>query len=161
MLAATDVLELKQVVPALVGVIIGAILTLLGQSLTRRAVRAKTAKLLAMAFGEELSAVQFWGPTPRAHFAGFSSQTFDSLFREVLESLPVPLVRDLMRYHLRMKYMAEMQQVTAPASLGVNQQLWANAKELDEKLRERLCHYGQRCWLSIFLRPGEPAEDAI
>ena len=37
--------------------------------------------------------------------AGFSTQTFDTLFIQMAQSMPNSLVQDLMRYHWRMKYL--------------------------------------------------------
>jgi hypothetical protein len=137
-----EILELRQLVAALVG----AILALSGQSLLHRGTRAHGARRLAVAFWEELSAVYFYGSDTRdgsPNFAGFSSQTFDSLFRDVAESLPQSLTRDLMRYHWRMKYLEEIKPVSIPSSGGVNRQFWREAKELRARLLQRLKHYGE------------------
>jgi hypothetical protein len=93
----SEFLELKQVVSALVG----AVLALLGQALIRKGTRARTARKLCIAFWEELKAVNFYGPADKPNFAGFSSQTFDSLFKEIADTLPESLACALMRYHWR------------------------------------------------------------
>jgi hypothetical protein len=147
----TEVIELKQVLSAL----IGAILALAGQSLLRKASKARIAKRLAIALWEELSATQFYGPEEMPNFVGFSSQTFDGLFREVAEAVPESLSRDLMRYHWRMKYMESMKPVTIPRSRGVQSQFWAEARDLHVRLMTRLKQYGQRRWLSLFFQPSE------
>ena len=77
-------LELKQVLAAFLGATIALVL----QGLVRRGQRIRLAKGLAVAYWEELSAVHFYGPATNPNFAGFSSQTFDSLFRDTAEALP-------------------------------------------------------------------------
>jgi hypothetical protein len=147
-------LELKQVVAAL----LGATVALLGQALTRRAQKIRTARRLAVAFWEELSAVHFYGPADTPNFAGFSSQTFDSLFRELAETLPEALARDLMRYHWRMKYMEEQKLYTQGR---VNLQFWREARGLQERLLERLKHHGNRAFVSLFVRSSETCERTL
>lgn len=146
-----EVIEFKQVVAGL----IGAVLALAAQWLLREATKARTAKRLSTALWEELSATQFYGPAPRANFAGFSSQTFDGLFREVAEALPESLSRDLMRYHWRMKYMESMKSVTIPSSGGVHPEMWSEAKNLHSRLLSRLEHYGARHWVSLLFWTSE------
>ena len=85
------------------------------------------------------------------NFAGFSSQTFDSLFRDMADALPDSLVRDLMRYHWRMKYLEEMKPVSIPSSGGVNPQFWEEAKDLREQLLQRLDSYSKRRVLFLSL----------
>ena len=140
-------LELKQVVSAL----LGAIVALLGQSVAARAQRSRAAKRLAQASWEELSAAHFYGPEDKPTFAGFSSQTFDTLFRELAE-LPETLARDLMRYHWRMKYMEEMKPHTGD---HVNPQFWRDARDLRASLLPRLETYAARHGLSLFFRARE------
>ncbi|MDP3910138.1 MAG: hypothetical protein Q8Q14_07080 [Gemmatimonadales bacterium] len=89
------------------------------------------------------------------NFAGFSAQTFDSLFREMAESLPETVARDLMRYHWRMKYLEEMKPVSIPSTGHVNRQFWAEAKDVRDSLLARLDHYRKRSLASVFLRPAE------
>lgn len=151
-----NLLELKQVVAAL----LGALLALLGQWVVRRATRVSTARRLAAAFWEELGAVNFYGSTPKPNFAGFSSQTFDSLFREVAETLPESLARDLMRYHWRMKYLEEMKPVSIPIAGGVNPQICQEAKDLRDQLLPRLDRYTNRCFLFLFLSLSESKRSA-
>lgn len=146
---ASQLIETKQVISGL----IGAVLALLGQWLVRRASRAVTARRLALAFWEELSATHFYGPPDKPNFAGLSSQTFDTLFREVAATLPESLARDLMRYHWRMKYMEEMKPVTIPSSGGVDRQFWQEAKELHTGLIDRLERYSRR--RTLFVRLAE------
>lgn len=134
-----DFLELKQLVAAL----LGAMLALAGQWLVRRGAKAGAARRLAVAFWEELNAVNFYGPANQPNFAGFSSQTFDSLFRDMAEVLPDSLARDLMRYHWRMKYLQEMKPVSIPASGGVNPQYCAEAQSLRDQLLARLARYSE------------------
>lgn len=142
-----EILDLRQMVAAL----LGGIIALAGRAATVRAVHAKTAQRLCMAFYEELNATRFYGSQDSPNFAGFSAQTFDSLFQEMSQCLPRALVRDLMKYHWRMKYMEEMKPVTLPSSGGVNRQYCAEAKKLHGSLLTRLQHYGSRNWCSIFI----------
>ncbi len=148
-------IEFKQVVSAF----IGAILALAAQWIVRRAVRARTAKRLALAFWEELSAVHFYGPENKPNFAGFSSQTFDTLFQEMASTLPESLARDLMRYHWRMKYLEEMKPVTIPSSGGVNPTFWKEAKQTREGLLARLDHYAGR--RTLFLWSAETSDKQL
>jgi hypothetical protein len=141
------ILELKQVVAAL----LGAILALLGQWVVRRGARASTARRLAVAFWEELSAANFYGPATNPNFAGFSSQTFDSLFRDMADALPGSLVRDLMRYHWRMKYLEETKSISIPSFGGVNPQFWREASDLRDQLLHRLDRYAKRRGLFLSL----------
>jgi hypothetical protein len=108
-----------------------------------------------VAFWEELSAVNFYGPSNQPNFAGFSAQTFDSLFAEMAQVLPDSILRDLMRYHWRMKYMDEMKPISMASSGGVNPQFWTEAQELRNRLLQRLDHYGKRSSFSVFLRSAE------
>ena len=153
----SDLLELRQVIAGLVG----AIIALLGQLATRQVRRARTAKGLCVAFWEELKAVNFYGPTNQPNFAGFSSQTFDSMFRELAESLPEDLARVLMRYHWRMKYMEEMKPVTMRSFGGVDPRFWAEAKKEHSRLLERLEHYSERWWVSVVCYPAETCDKAL
>jgi hypothetical protein len=140
-------LELRQVTAAL----FGAIMALGGQALARRLLTARTAKRLCMAFWEELQAVNFYEGGGVPNFAGFSSQTFDSLFQELAHSLPETLTRDLMRYHWRMKYMEEMKPVIGHAQPV----FWAAAKQLHAQLSVRLDHFANRWTGAVFVRSGE------
>jgi len=152
MVCLPALLDLKQVVSAL----IGAVIALSGQYVVHRFGRARTGRRLALAFWEELSAVNFYGgPSSPPNFAGFSAQTFDSLFREVAETLPESLARDLMRYHWRMKYLEEAKTVTIPSSGGVHPKFWAESKDLHDRLLPRLDRYSQRSVLGVALHQGE------
>jgi len=144
-----------------VAALIGGIVALLGQSLTRRASRIRQARRLAVASWEELSATHFYGSEEgdaAPNFAGFSSQTFDALFREVAESMPRTLTRDLMRYHWRMKYLKEVKPVSIPSSGGVNRRFWAEAKDLRARLLARLQHYHERVWAASFFWSSETCD---
>ncbi|UCG89231.1 MAG: hypothetical protein JSW71_12100 [Gemmatimonadota bacterium] len=145
-----ELLQLTYVVSGL----IGAVFALLGQAITRRATRAHTAQNLSMAFWEELNAVAFT-PGEKPNFAGFSSQTFDSLFKEMAEAMPASLTRGVMRYHWLMKYLEEMKPITMQLSGGVPKNRWADAESLHRRLLARLEHDSDRYWISIFLRSGE------
>ena len=93
----------------LIGVAIGVVGTLGASLIRHRFETAVTSKRLASAFEEELRAVAFnqiGNPqSPIYSVAGFSTQTFDSLFIQMAQSMPTSLVQDLMRYHWRMKYL--------------------------------------------------------
>ena len=155
MITGADVFELKQFVAAL----LAAILTLSGQSLWRRLGRARTAKALAVAFWEELSAVHFYGPEDKANVVGFSSQTFDAMFREMAESLPDTLARDLMRYHWRMKYLQDTKpHIGLDKGGGLNPQFWREAKELHARLRSRLEHLTTRATRTLLFRVRETCD---
>jgi len=147
----TALIEPKQLLSAF----IGAVFALVGQWLIRRAGKAWTAKRLAVAFWEELTAVSFYGPPQYGpNFGGFSSQTFDTLFRELAESLPETLARALMQYHWRMKYLNEQKS----DGTALNQTFWDEAKELHSRLRNRLDHFGRRHVLSLIFRPRETCD---
>ena len=147
-------IELKQLVSAF----IGAALALVGQWLIRKAAKAWTAKRLSLAFWEELSAVGFYGPPQHApNFGGFSSQTFDTLFRELAESLPETLARDVMRYHWRMKFLEE----TKVAGGTPNLPFWNEAKELHERLLARFDHHNKRRVPVLMFWPWETCEKRL
>src|SRR5437867_3381501 len=93
---------------------LGGIVGQIGHSLLIRWRAAGSARRLCTAFWEELSAVVF-GKLPASQgggplIGGFSSQTFDTMYADVVRSLPDSLARDLMRYHWRMKYLLDVQQ---------------------------------------------------
>jgi hypothetical protein len=119
---------------------------LLGALIIRRIVKARTAQRLAVAFWEELSAVHFSPPTEAISFAGFSSQTFDTLFKDFAETLPETLGRDLMRYHWRMKWLEEIR-----SDLRGNAEFLREAQTQNADLRYRLAKYGRRSLFSVFL----------
>ena len=150
----SDLLEAKQLVSAF----IGAALALVGQWLIRKGAKAWTAKRLALAFWEELSAVNFYGPPQHApNFGGFSSQTFDTLFRDMAESLPETLARDIMRYHWRMKFLEE----TKATGGTPNQQFWDEAKDLQARLLARLDHHKKRRVPTLMFWPWETSAKAL
>ncbi len=140
-----EFLELRQVVTGLIGGVIGAGLALLSRAFTERLARARLAKRLARAFWEELAAIEFNG---QGGFAGFTSQTFDTLFREMANALPENLTRKLMRYHWRMKFLEEMKPTPHP-------KFAAEAEQSNQDLRGRLDRYADRKTLSVFLWHGE------
>ena len=124
------VMELEQIATGFVG----AVVALLLQGAWHRWRDAKTAKALATALWEELSAVAFnsvSGSPLVVEIAGFSSQTFDTLFPLIAQTLPEDLSRDLMRYHWRMKFLVKK---AAPLRGRVH------TSEVDEwmKLRDNL-----------------------
>ncbi len=148
-------LELPQVVSAL----IGALIALALQWVTGRWTRALTGKRLSVAFWEELSAVNFYGTEENdPTFAGFTSQTFDTLFREMAVSMPVDLSRALMQYHWRMKWLEEKK-----LPPGVPGKSWSEAdgaflseaKEANRTLLLRLNHYSERWTVPVMFRPRE------
>jgi hypothetical protein len=146
--------DLKQLVSAF----IGATLALAGQWLVRRAAKAWTAKRLTIAYWEELSAVQFYGPPRHAlNFGGFSSQTFDTLFRDLAESLPESLARDIMRYHWRMKYLTDQRKVDGTP----NQRFAEAAQELHGRLKERLSQYSRRRIIPLMIRQAETCPERL
>jgi hypothetical protein len=150
----SSLLEVKQLVSAF----IGAALALVGQWLIRKAAKAWTAKRLSLAFWEELNAVTFYGPPQYApNFGGFSSQTFDTLFRELAESLPETLARDVMRYHWRMKFLEE----TRTAGGTPHQQFWNEAKELHESLVARFDHHKRRRVPTLMFWPWETCQKRL
>ena len=91
-----------------VGAVVGAVAALMSQALWQKVQSAHTARSLAAAFWEELSAIEFVdSPTTGLFWAGFSSQVFDTMFREIADTLPSDLSTRLMRYHWRMKVLVE------------------------------------------------------
>jgi len=119
---------------------IGAFLALLGQGIWERARKAWLARRLALAFREELCAVEF-DPSNVPRIGGFSSQTFDTLFRDMAEALPDSLIADLMRYHLRMKLLVAHQE--RHGTVGPLDDLQELPKSRD-LLVERLDRYAAR-----------------
>src|SRR5712692_9505190 len=132
----------------------GAVLALLAQGVWLRLQRVITARALAVAFWEELSAVAFGTAGPAQgnvpQIGGFSSQTFDTLFGDMARTLPHQLVRDLMRYHWRMKLLVALQAGT-PVALAFNAQFVAEAQQLRTDLLRHLQRYGSRWTLSLML----------
>ena len=137
--------------------VIGAALALLGQAFSHEVKRARTARRLCVALWEELSAVYFYtGEIP--NFAGFSSQVFDSLFRDLADALPESLARDVMRYHWRMKYLEEVKSVTAGR---VNTHFLGEAQSLRERLLKRLDHYSKRSTGDVLFEPQENCDVSL
>ena len=125
----------------------GAVIALLGQWLVNRARNAWTAKRIALAFYEELSAVSFAdvGYVSLQHkrrIGGFTSQTFDTLFAAVATTLPRSLTKALMRYHWRMKMLSDFQQKVG--SLDTWPTFFDEAKAACNDLKPRLKRYEQR-----------------
>lgn len=82
---------------------VGAALALLSQFAIRRWRSATTARAIAVALWEELSAIEILSRTPDgARFDGFTSQTFDTLFSEMALTFPESLFRAVVRYHWKM-----------------------------------------------------------
>lgn len=136
----------------------GAALALIAQAVWLRAQRVATARTLAVAFWEELSAVQFstapvlQGSVPQ--IGGFSSQTFDTLFGELARTLPRALARDLMRYHWRMKLL-KAQQAASPVLLAHNVKFYQEAQSAHADLLARLDRYGRRWIPTLMVWSGE------
>ena len=105
-------------------------------------------------------------------FAGFSTQTFDSLFSEMALNLPLTLAQDLMRYHWRMKWPEEKKQLRQmqldPRSGKANElrerllaPMFAEAVALHERLLARLGHYADRTTWSVFRNPSETCDKKL
>ena len=139
----------------LLAALLGARLALWQSARLAKDRRARTARNLCVAFWEELSATAFYGPASAPNFAGFSSQVFDTLFGEMADSLPETLVRDVMRYHWRMKYMEDHKRYTIPTTGGVNPKFWEEMRSLHDNLRTRLKLYSERAHEDILRRPDE------
>jgi hypothetical protein len=149
-------LRLDQIVSAFVG----AGIALGVQWIVARARRAATARSLAIAFWEELSAAQFAsngvdnkGRPQFFTIGGFSSQTFDSLFREMAQSLPDSLARDLMRYHWRVKFLLEAHK--GDDYLDGHAKFYHVAEGLRTGLLDRLKFYSGRSVVRLMLLGGE------
>ena len=136
-----------------------AIALLLEWLLKHRASQGWTAKRLALAYREELAAVAFnaqrktWDPentemgdgdgfVRHPEIAGFSSQTFDTLFREFAESFPEGLARDLMRYHWKTKFLVE-EQDRHYTNLAAHRDSFDEAERARSQLLKRLERYAE------------------
>jgi hypothetical protein len=119
---------------------VGAVLALLGQGVWDRFRKASIARGLAIAYWEELSAVRI-KTVDVPQIGGFSSQTYDTLFRELAEVMPDSLMRDLMRYHWRMKLLDASQEGRGGVSWVTGLQ---EAEELRDDLLARLNRYADR-----------------
>lgn len=123
-----------------------------------RAQAASTARGLAMAFSEELAAAEFSQPASSGRaqaleFAGFSSQTFDTLFESLANTLPKSLAEDLMRYHWRMKFFSD--QLAHGHNLGRHATMLQEAADLHARLLIRLRVYAQRSVVGLALNRRE------
>ena len=134
---------------------IGIAATLVTQWLLARVAHVRTAQRLAVSFAEELSGVHFYPPEDRPNVVGFTSQTFDTLFREAATSLPETLFRDLMRYHRLLRQIEELKPSTMPDRWSVIPRMWTEARALHSDLRPRLIAYSARTAVSVFIHPGE------
>lgn len=141
---------MSELVAALTGAIVAVVLD---RVVIARVQAATTARALAMAFSEELAAVEFSKPESGSgrrqapEFAGFSSQTFDTLFEELAGTLPKSLAEDLMRYHWRMKFFAD--QLAHGHNLGERVQMLDEAITTHARLAIRLRIYAQRSVLGL------------
>lgn len=144
----SELIELKQLLSAL----IGALLALMGRALWERWRKAWIAKRLAVAFWEEMKGVEFGRDAQGPQFAGFSSQTFDTLFSELAESLPDALARSLMQYHWRMKF---LEQVQHHGRLYEFSKFVNEAETTWKELLGRLDRYGARSVTRLMLNRAE------
>lgn len=132
--------------------LIGAVVALLGQGIHKRWRDAIAARAVAIALWEELAAVQFGS----SWFEGFSSDTFDMLFREVAHVLPEDLFRAVVRYHWKMKFLEGMKSPGAPSQ---NSQWWRGQVDLArgqlDALHPRLHAYANQPVLRLFLTRRE------
>ena len=137
----------------------GAAIALFGQWIVNRARNAYTAKRLALAFYEELSAVAFTdmfvsqGNVAVRRIGGFTSQTFDTLFVAVATTLPRSLTKALMRYHWRMKMLSDFQKKVG--HLDSWPTFFDEAKAARNELKPRLKRYEQRHVLGIMNNRNE------
>ena len=151
---------MTELLAALAGAAGAALLAFIGF----RIQRIQTGQAVAQAFFEELSAIAFY----EASFAGFSSQVFDSQF-DKLFGLPAKLRRDLMRYHWRMKYLAELQasnisgvSMTVEEAGKAIERMWtmtefiAEVEASHKELLARLQRYYSRSPLALFFFSNEP-----
>ena len=145
----------------IVAAFIGAALALTAQWLFRRQQRAATGRTLSAAFLEELGAVEFMehpaterGIAQDIEICGFSSQTFDTLFRDLADALPYSLARDLMRYHWRVKHWIH-KRGNAGKHLDPDVGSYLEAKALRQNLVRRLAAYAQRPVLLLVFSRAE------
>ena len=149
------------VVSALIGVAIGSAL----QSGWGRLSTVRTGQRLSAVFWEELSAVNFYetenqGPT----FAAFTSQTFDTLFREMATSMPEDLSQALMQYHWRMKWLETKKPLPGVPGSSWSEndlQFLSEAKEANRTLLLRLKHYAERRKISVFFRSRQTISERL
>ena len=147
-----DLLAPEQIVAAF----IGAAFALVGQGIFHRWRDARTAKTLAAALWEELSATEFIpihaGRLDLWSIAGFSSQTFDTLFPSIAQTLPESLARDIMRYHWRVKLLVE----EVEKHHAVARDRAEPSKELRDDLRNRLEEFNNTSTFRLTVWRGEP-----
>jgi len=140
---------------------VGALLALMARGLYDRWANAATARGLAIALWEELSATQFAQQGSYMQFGGFSSQVFDTLFATLATCFPEGLLRAVARYHWKMKFIQE--EVTAAnARVGANTVAWANvqghvmaAQRQWAELLPRLDAYSRRSRPRLFITRRE------
>ncbi len=151
-----SVIEVKQVMAAF----LGAALALIGQGLVARGRRAVTGRALCIALLEEFNAARVdvyerpHGDSSEFAFAlsRVSTQTFDTLFREMVLSLPASLTRDLMRYHLALKAIVASH---GRDHFGAQKDFDAELSGLYGSLLARLESYGGQWRLRLMLWSGE------
>ena len=151
-----SVIELKQVVAAF----LGAALALLGQGFVARGRRAVTARALCVALREEFNTARVdvyerrhGEPSEFALALGrVSTQTFDTLFREMVLFLPASLTQDLMRYYLALKAIVASR---GTDRFGAMQDFEAELEEQYGSLLPRLKTYSERWLLRLMLWSGE------
>ncbi len=98
--------------------LLGALLAFLVRGLYDRWGNAATARGLAVALWEELSATEFKEQGTFPLFGGFSSQVFDTLFSALAGCLPEGLFREVVRYHWKMKFIQEHVRRSSDAGTG-------------------------------------------
>lgn len=140
----------------------GAALAFLGRGLYDRWANAATARGLAVALWEELSATEFKEQGTFLLFGGFSSQVFDTLFAALAGSLPEDLFRDVARYHWKMKFIAAQVDEAREIVSGGGAAVWANvqahvkaAQQQWKGLVPRLDRYAKRSRPRLFLTRKE------
>ncbi len=147
--------------------LLGALLAFLGRGLYDRWANAATARGLAVALWEELSATEFKEQGTFLLFGGFTSQVFDTLFAALAGCFPDGLFRDVARNHWKMKFITaqvnEAREITngSGAAVWANVQAHVNAAQGQWKaLLPRLDTYAKRSRPRLFLtrrehlRPG-------
>ncbi len=123
--------------PLVISAFGGAFLALVGEGFFKKWADARTAKALAAALWEELSA------------------TYIGLFATIARTLPETLSRDIMRYHWRVKILFEdsTRNGAIPKASG------EASKEMWEGLISRLESFNALPTLRLTIRPSE-ARDA-
>ena len=156
----------------LAAVIGGIIALLLDWLLKHRVTQAWKARRLAHAFYEEMDATEFNQVMPGKEvpvrpdtktaadatgldILGFTSQTFDTLFGDVVEALPETLVRDLMQYHWKMKFLIDEQTKGPTVLLKKHTSGFVYAEQCWFGLKDRLKDYKEKAIWKLVLRRGE------